>query len=139
MIVTVYDNLSSKATTDDGSLECNFPTYNVISITPFTSKKEVEEFVIAFMSEHPECWSTPVTQEQIDAEKISKNTAKATEGLKATDWVENASVRDTAVVPHLANAAEFDAYRLALRAIIVNKVANVEEFPVQPEEVWTTE
>lgn len=138
MIVTVYDNLNSKATTDDGSLECNFPTYNVISMTPFTSKEEVEEFVTAFMAEHPECWSTPVTQEQIDAEKISKNTAKATEGLKATDWVENASVRDTTVVPHLANAAEFDAYRLALRAIIVNKVANVEEFPVAPEEVWTT-
>lgn len=138
MIITVNDDLSSKAVNDDGTLECGFPSYNVESQVPFTSQAEVEEYVTDFLNRFPQAWGKVPTQEEIDAANIANNTAKATEGLKATDWVENASVRDTTVVPHLANAAEFDAYRLALRAIIVNKVANVEEFPVAPEEVWTT-
>lgn len=138
-MITVNDNLSVDIVSEDGSQFIKLPNYNTETLVPFTSAEEAQAFAEYFLVTYPQAWGKVPTQEEIDAVNITNNTAKATEGLKATDWVENASVRDTTVVPHLANAAEFDAYRLALRAIIVNKVANVEEFPVAPEEVWTTE
>lgn len=64
------------------------------------------------------------------------NSLKATELLFQTDWVENPSVRNTSVTPHLVNTAEYDAYRLQLRAIAVNPVDGEITWPVKPSTVW---
>jgi len=70
------------------------------------------------------------------AAAIAANSARAKQALLDTDWCENASVRNTAVTPHLTNGEAFDAYRLQMRAIIVNKVASVEAWPDQPTGIW---
>ena len=74
-----------------------------------------------------------------DAEFGAANAARAKADLLATDWAENASVRNAAVLPHLSNGADFDTYRLALRAIVITKPNTVENWPVRPEATWVTE
>lgn len=74
-----------------------------------------------------------------DAEFGEGNAARAKQELQATDWSENASVRNTTVFPHLTNAADFDTYRLALRAIVIGKPHTVESWPARPEATWATE
>jgi hypothetical protein len=56
--------------------------------------------------------------------------------LSATDWVNQPDVRNTAVSPHLANGADFDAYRLQVRQIAVYPVAGDLTWPTLPSEVW---
>ena len=56
--------------------------------------------------------------------------------LGATDWVNQPDVRDPANNPHLLNAAEFDAYRLAVRQYAVYPVAGDIDWPVLPTEEW---
>lgn len=73
-----------------------------------------------------------------DAEFGAANAARAKQELEDTDWCENASVRNQAVTPHLTNAADFDAYRLALRVIVLNRPATVETWPEQPTGVWSS-
>jgi hypothetical protein len=63
-----------------------------------------------------------------DAEFKAANAARAKQELLATDWSENASVRNAAVTPHLTNTADFDTYRLALRAIAIDPPATVCRF-----------
>lgn len=55
--------------------------------------------------------------------------AKAKQLIAATDW---------AVLPDvgLANKADFEAYRSALRAYIINPVAEP-QWPTEPEPVWS--
>jgi hypothetical protein len=71
-----------------------------------------------------------------DAEFKAANAARAKQELLATDWSENASVRNAAVTPHLTNTADFDTYRLALRAIAIDPPATVTEWPVRPDATW---
>lgn len=71
-----------------------------------------------------------------DAEFKSANAARAKALLLETDWSENASVRNTSVTPHLTNSADFDAYRLALRAIVVDPPIDVETWPTKPQGIW---
>jgi hypothetical protein len=71
-----------------------------------------------------------------DAEFKAANAARAKQELLATDWCENASVRNTAVTPHLTNPADFDTYRLALRAIAIDPPVTVAEWPVRPDATW---
>lgn len=73
-----------------------------------------------------------------DAEFSAMNAKIAKSLLEDTDWCENASVRNQAVTPHLTNPEEFDAYRLALRLIVVSRPAVVESWPIQPQGVWST-
>lgn len=84
-----------------------------------------------------------LTQDEIDAMQAAKdeqakalNVARAKRELEESDWCENASVRNTEVTPHLTNASDFDTYRLALRAIVVNRPATVESWPDSPNAVW---
>lgn len=74
-----------------------------------------------------------------DAEFAAANVAQAKRHLEETDWCENASVRNTAVIPHLGNPADFDTYRLALRAIVITAPNTVENWPVRPAATWVTE
>ena len=71
-----------------------------------------------------------------DAEFKAANAAQAKALLLETDWSENASVRNTAVTPHLTNSADFDTYRLALRAIVIDPPVNVTTWPVKPQGIW---
>ena len=72
-----------------------------------------------------------------DAEFAAANAARAKRELEESDWADLPSVRNTSITPHLTNGAEFDAYRAALRAIVVNKPATVETWPVRPDSVWS--
>ena len=71
-----------------------------------------------------------------DAEFKAANAARAKQDLLASDWSENASVRNAAVTPHLTNTADFDTYRLALRAIAIDPPVTVTEWPVRPDATW---
>ncbi len=65
-----------------------------------------------------------------------QNANMASALLFATDWVENPTVRDTSLTPHLVNPNEFDAYRLQLRAIAVYPAEGELNWPVKPSPVW---
>lgn len=69
---------------------------------------------------------------------IAANAAQAKRLLEESDWSDLPSVRNTAISPHLLNGADFDAYRAALRAIVVNRPATVESWPVRPDAAWST-
>lgn len=71
-----------------------------------------------------------------DAEFKAANAAQAKALLLETDWSENASVRNTTVTPHLTNSADFDTYRLALRAIVIDPPVTVTTWPVKPQGIW---
>lgn len=69
----------------------------------------------------------------------AQNKNIAAQRLQETDWVDLGPVGDPMVLPHLANVAEFNSYRLALRTIAVNPPVTVDPWPVKPEEIWVTE
>jgi hypothetical protein len=73
---------------------------------------------------------------QVEAIK-AENKATAMSLLQATDWAEIPSVSDPANSPHLANKADFVAYRTALRAIAVTPPAISATFPSLPTEQWS--
>lgn len=87
------------------------------------------------------------TKEELEANAIAadenlkkqSNSLQATRLLQAEDWIENPSVSNTALIPHLSNFEEYMTYRLALRAIAINPPVNVEVWPQAPEKVWITE
>ena len=79
---------------------------------------------------------TPEQQAAYNAQQQANNKAKAKNLLQATDWVEIPSVTNTANTPHLLNQAEFETYRVALRAIAVNPPV-VATWPTEPAEQWS--
>jgi hypothetical protein len=78
-------------------------------------------------------------QEIADTESAARaiNEEQAKQQLIDTDWADLPSVRDNNVTPHLVNAAEFDAYRLALRAIVINPPVVVAQWPPRPQANWS--
>lgn len=82
---------------------------------------------------------TPEEKEAYDNSLRAQNKSTATALLSATDWVDLGPVSDPLVIPHLANVAEFNAYRLALRAIAVTPPVVVDPWPELPVEIWVTE
>ena len=64
----------------------------------------------------------------------AQNKQQASTLLLETDWVELPSVSDINNIPYLLNKAEFIAYRIALRVIVVNPINAV--FPVKPISEW---
>lgn len=85
-------------------------------------------------------WSVvPASEEEIaerEANAKTYNASRAKAALVESDWCENASVRNPIFTPHLTNGAEFDAYRVALRAIAVNPPTVVTEWPQRPNSEW---
>lgn len=84
------------------------------------------------------------TQGELDAEQAAAdaasktaNEARAKRELQDSDWSELPTVRDVNMDPHLINATDFDAYRVALRAIVVNPPA-IAVWPVRPDAVWSS-
>lgn len=76
-------------------------------------------------------WPPPPSPEDLKAECK----AKAMSLLANTDWVNQPDVRNPANLPHLTNAADFDAYRLAVRQYAVYPVIDP-VWPTLPVEVW---
>lgn len=74
----------------------------------------------------------------VDAQRKASNSEQAKRLLQESDWADLPSVRNTAVTPHLVNAAAFDAYRLALRSIVIDPPVTVSEWPARPETQWST-
>lgn len=72
-----------------------------------------------------------------EATKKAANKAQAEKLLSESDWSDKPSVTDTTKPLHLVNAAEWDAYRDALRIIAVVPPVTVTEWPTKPEEVWS--
>ena len=60
---------------------------------------------------------------------------KAKKLLADTDWTESPSVANPSNTPHLVNQADFIAYRVAVRLLAVNPVANP-SFPSIPVAQW---
>lgn len=141
MNIIINDDFSSHIINNDSTLECFLPSYNPETLVAFTSKEAVEEFIPTIYS-NPNYWVTyqsPEERAQIEATRKSENNAgRAITELQLTDWVENSSVRNTAVNPHLTNASDFDVYRLALRSIAVTKPSTVDVWPTVPQAVWST-
>ena len=83
------------------------------------------------------------TQEELDAlwiptqDTVAKNNCKtqASKLLYETDWTTIPDVANPANSPHLANQADFIAYRNQVRQLAVNPVVNP-VFPTKPAEVW---
>ena len=71
--------------------------------------------------------------------KKQANKLQAERLLLETDWVENPSVSNTSLIPHLDNIGQFMEYRLALRAIAVNPPVLVQPWPQAPVKIWITE
>lgn len=66
------------------------------------------------------------------------NRQQAKQALLDTDWCEMPSVRNTAIHPHLLNPEAFDAYRLTLRAIVVDPPVVVSTWPEKPNGEWSS-
>lgn len=140
-MITINDDLSSHIVSDDGTQECFLASHNPETLVPFASAEEVSAFIPTVYA-NPNYWQPYVSPEERaqieESRKAESNTARAKQELLDTDWCENASVRNTSFTPHLINADEFDAYRLQLRAILVNKVIDVESWPERPTTAWSS-
>jgi len=80
--------------------------------------------------------NTPVPPSPPTAEQ-NKNTAVGK--LQATDWTTIPDVGDpTKSNPYLSNVQDFVVYRNAVRQYAINPVAGDINWPVLPQEVWTT-
>lgn len=83
-------------------------------------------------------WTVANTPKPPEPPTAEENKQTAIGLLAATDWVNQPDVRNTAVVPHLVNGNEFDAYRIDVRQYAVTPVAGEINWPVKPDEVWVT-
>jgi hypothetical protein len=137
---TVNPDLSSVTVNDDETLECVLPNYNPETLILFGSESEVRAYA-ASIEGREFFWIPKLSDEEKAANAASAasaaNVSRAKSDLVASDWSDLPSVRNTAVEPHLTNGVDFDTYRAALRAIVVNKPAVVESWPVRPDAVWS--
>lgn len=139
---TVNPDLSSVTVNDAATLECFLPNYNPETLVPFGSEGDVLAYV-ATIEGREHFWVPKRSDEEkaaiAAAAASEQNVARAKQELVASDWADLPSVRNEALEPHLVNGAEFDAYRAALRGIVVSKPAVVEAWPTRPQIIWSTE
>tara|TARA_R110002073_G_scaffold16006_6_gene62263 strand:+ start:1625 stop:2017 length:393 start_codon:yes stop_codon:yes gene_type:complete len=113
--ITVREDLSSHVVNEEETLEFFFPPYNVLTTEPFTSAKEVEEFVNSNVTSYN--WWQPYVdpavreQERIDM-VTADNRSKRDALITATDWWASSDLTMT---------AEQIAYRQALRDITAHE------------------
>jgi hypothetical protein len=109
------------------------PTYNAVyeylgRVTPTkTESGWVQGWVVL-----------PLSDERVIeniANKVAANVAQAKQLLVDSDWSELPSVRNIAN-NYLANANEWDTYRVALRQIVISKAEDA-EFPTKPNSIWS--
>ena len=123
--ITVREDLSSHVVNEEETLEFFFPHYNVLTTEPFTSAKEVEEFVNSNVTSYN--WWQPYVdpavreQERIDM-VTADNRSKRDALITATDWWASSDLTIT---------DEQTAYRQALRDITAH-----ESWPELEEADW---
>jgi hypothetical protein len=111
-----------------GWIEFNDGTPNEdITVLPQWANNAMEAWTVA---------NTPVPPSPPTAEQ---NKQTAVNKLQATDWTTISDVADpTKSNPYLSNAQEFVTYRNAVRQYAIYPVAGDINWPVVPQEVWTT-
>lgn len=107
-------------------------THKLVSTNPsFVGGVWVQTWAVVAM--------TPEEKTRYDDNLKAQNKNIAAQRLQETDWVDLGPVSDPMVLPHLVNVADFNSYRLALRAIAVNPPITIDPWPVKPEEIWVIE
>jgi hypothetical protein len=67
-----------------------------------------------------------------------ENKAIAKQLLSDTDWVNEPDVINPDINPHLLNQSEFLAYRSQVRLIAINPTEGEIDWPLKPEEQWSS-
>lgn len=67
-----------------------------------------------------------------------ENQTTAMRLLAETDWVNQPDVTNPDINPHLLNHSAFITYRSQIRAIAINPIAGVLDWPVKPNAQWST-
>jgi hypothetical protein len=84
-------------------------------------------------------WTVANTPVPPSPPTASDNKFTAVQLLQQTDWTQIPSVSDPALSnPYLANKNEFDLYRNSVRQYALNPVTGDINWPIMPQEVWTT-
>ena len=126
--VTVNEDLSSHVVSEDGTQEFFLPTYNPITLIPFATEAQVEEFAHTFARSHPNAWLPFVSAEDRAQERIdivtADNRSKRDALIAATDWWASSDLTMT---------DEQTAYRQALRDITAH-----EDWPELADADWPT-
>lgn len=109
-----------------GAPEHNTITQNAVEGTPAYSTER---------SRWEQTWvivdATPEQIAEREAQARTLNSAQAKTLLEATDWSQLGDVVST-----LENRQEFDSYRVALRAIVIDPPVTITEWPTKPSAVW---
>ena len=126
--VTVNEDLSSHVVSEDGTQEFFLPTYNPITLIPFATEAQVEEFAHTFARSHPNAWMPFVSAEDREQERIdivtADNRSKRDALIAATDWWASSDLTMT---------DEQTAYRQALRDITAHEDwPELADWPVSP-------
>jgi hypothetical protein len=132
--VTVNEDLSSHVVSEDGTKEFFLPTYNPITLVPFATQAQVEEFARTFARSHPNAWLPFVSaedraQEALD-EVASANRDTRNQLLSDSDWTQ---IPDSALTDEAK--ALWVTYRTALRDLTAHENwPNLEDadWPTQP-------
>jgi hypothetical protein len=113
------------------------------ALTPtaqFGVKDDLYSGIVWFSPDIPQPSEEAVNAEiarQVAAQPLEQCKQKAQQLLDASDWSTKADVTDTSLHPHLVNAADFVAYRLALRTLRINPEADP-IWPTPPTEIWSS-
>jgi hypothetical protein len=84
-------------------------------------------------------WTVANTPVPPSPPTASDNKFTAVQSLQQTDWTQIPSVSDPALSnPYLSNKLAFDQYRNSVRQYALNPVAGDINWPIMPQEVWTT-
>lgn len=87
-------------------------------------------------------WYDPVAQTfnklQSLVPSAEQNKQRAIKLLSLTDWVNQPDVTDVSIEPHLLNKDAFIEYRASLRRIATSPVAGDIEWPIKPDEQWSS-
>ena len=132
--VTVNEDLSSHVVSEDGTQEFFLPTYNPITLVPFATEAQAEEFAHTFARSHPNAWLPSVSaedraQEALD-EVASTNRNTRNRLLSDSDWTQ---IPDSALTDEAK--ALWVTYRTALRNLPAHENwPNLEDagWPTQP-------
>ena len=110
----------------------NLQTLEVYGYDPETQQELIDEALANGWENITGSWPPPPAPPTAE-----QNKATATSLLQSTDWVNQPDVRNSANNPHLVNASDFDAYRLAVRQYAVYPVAGDIDWPTLPTEEWS--
>ena len=112
--VTVNEDLSSHVVSEDGTKEFFLPTYNPITLVPFATQAQVEEFAHTFAHSHPNAWLPFVSAEDRAQEALDEvafaNRDTRNQLLTDSDWTQ---MSDSALTDEAK--ALWVTYRTALR------------------------